>query len=599
MAVELAAAGAMAKAFSPVLTEIYKSSKSALQKNLAAWKAGSDTEKLEQYISRLSNIKTIWSRDEAKQIDSFYYPSRVGRSQHTIESIDDLGEKSCVIQGIVGQGKSVFMRHLAISTFKRPANKTIPLFAELRYISEKVNLTQLLCTNLSLLGASDDPAVLLHLFEQNKVILLLDGFDEIEPKFVKETTSTIINIQSTFPNLKIVVSSRPYNDIQNVASFNVQQLDELRPKDHEPFLKRLGVETTRIVEIVDAIRNSPQEIQEAISTPLMMSLVVLVYKSENQIPPYLAKFFNVLFHVVFTKHDTIKDSFRRTHNTGLSEAEIQELFEAFCFSVTQREYGRTLSREKFNECYRHAQQLAPLCQTNSSDFKSDIVDVACLMLEEGVGELTFLHKGILDFFSAAFASKRKASSAEKFYEKAAANHNNWKGALQFLSKIDQYHFNKFYLLKSVHSDWMTLNEILESDDPLKLLEYCENLFSEAETIKTEDNGGMARFVMATQTQFTEAAAHQVTKNWPHAEFALITLESTKEIISVTKGAQFEVLNENGIKFGLRSTLLAFGSDKIRLGLRKLYESHVSVFRDATLHVAQEETRQKLIDMSLD
>lgn len=599
MALELAAAGTIAKAFTPILNDIYKESKSALQKQFSAWKAGSDSECIERYISSVSNIKTIWSRDEAKPIDSFYYPSRVGRSQHTINTIDDLGDGSFVIEGIVGQGKSVFMRHLAFSALKDPSSKTIPLFVELRYISEKNCLTQLLRTKLSLLGASDDVAVLNYLLEKNKITLLLDGFDEIEPKLLKDTTTTITDFQAAYPKLKIIVSSRPYNDIQNVAGFKVMALDELRPKDHEPFLRKLGVEAVRISEIVGAIQSSHQDIQEAISTPLMMSLVVLVYKSEKQIPPYLAKFFNVLFHVVFTEHDVKKDRFRRTHNSGLSESELQELFEAFCFSVTQKGYGRTLSRDKFNECYRHAQQLAPACKTNSSNFKADIVNVACLMLEEGVGELTFLHKGILDFFTAAFILKLKLSSSEKFYEKASTNYNQWKGTLQFLSKIDQYRYNKFYLLTSVKADHTELHDILESDDPLSVIDYADKLFTEAYSRKSIDGGEVAGFVPAAETQLKEAAAQEVTKNWPHKNFSPQPFETVKELILGTKGAHFQSVSEREIKFGLRSTLLTFGAVEIRLGLRKLHESYVKILQDALLNTTQEEDRQKMIDMSFD
>nr|WP_314487710.1 NACHT domain-containing protein [uncultured Pseudomonas sp.] len=599
MSLELAAVGSIAKAFSPILSDIYKNSKSTLQKHISAWKAGGESESLERYISSISNIKTLWSMDEAKSIDLFYYPSRLGRSQNLINNIDELGDGSFVIEGIVGQGKSVFMRHLALSALKSPSGQKIPLLVELRYVSEKNSLTKILCTKLGMLGASDDPDVLEYLLQKNKITLLLDGFDEIEPKLLKETTTTIVYFQAAYPKLKIIVSSRPYNDIQNVAGFEVVALDKLRPKDHEPFLRKLGVDTNRIAEIVGAIQSSPTEIQEAISTPLMMTLVVLVYKSENQIPPHLAKFFSVLFHVVFIQHDAKKDMFRRVHNSGLSESELQELFEAFCFSVTQKGYGRTISREKFNECYRQAQQLAPACKTNSCDFKSDIVNVACLMLEEGVGELTFLHKGILDFFTAAFISKLNIKSSEKFYAKASVNYEHWKGALQFLSTTDQYRFGKFYLLEPVKKDYIELKGILESDNSLSLINYIDSLFSKAYSRKGPSGGEVASFITTVETEFKETAAHKISKSWPHRNFATMSLEATKALILETKGASFEIISEREITFGLRSTLLTFGMEKIRISLLELCESYEKILNDALLRTLQEEKRQKIIDMNFD
>ncbi|WP_460098223.1 NACHT domain-containing protein [Pseudomonas sp. H3_C08] len=602
MAAEILTAGTVVKAFAPVLNDIYNSSKSALNKRIESWKLGNDLERFEKYYSRLSMIKTIWARDEAVSIDSFYYPSRLQQGtkhSNVINDVDDLGADNVIVEGIVGQGKSVFMRHLAMAELKKADSKVIPLFVELRYVSEKTSLRQLLINTLVGLGASSDPVVLEYLLAKKQLMLFLDGYDEIEPELVKETTQEIINIQVNHSGLRIVISSRPSNDIQNVAGFKVKSLASLKPKDHLPFLKKLGVETNRILEIIEAIKNSPVEIRESISTPLMLSIVVLVYKSANQIPLYLAEFFSVLFHVVFTQHDGRKDSFRRHHNSGLSESELQEVFEAFCFSVTKNRYGRTLTALQFNECFQNAQVLTQQSNVTACKFKDDIAGVACLLLEEGIGELTFLHKGILDFFTASFVSKlKKPASAEKFYSTAARGFNAWRGALQFLSKIDSYRFNKFYFLKFVYEDWLECQQATEQSDPEKFIKYTDELFEETR-IEKRESGMMTHFKPKERTEFSLACVRAMSTGCNRPIMLDNTLEGMKNKFIDAPGVHFELLENGDIGFSLKSAQLVIGCESMMREVKVVVDKYEESFSKARQEVAAAEERERMIEMNLD
>lgn len=599
MATGIATASTIIRILAPAINDIYIHSKSALNKRIEAWKLGSNLEKFTHYYLRLSNIKTIWARDEAVSIDSFYYPSRA-RGNKKINSISELDSNCVIIEGIVGQGKSILMRHLAMTELKNENLTAIPLFIEFRNITDKKTLRNLLSETLGNLGASTDSTVLDHLLEENRITLFLDGYDELDPKLIKETNQEISTFQARYPDLRIIVSSRPFTDIQNLAGFKVVPLARLRPSDHRPFLKKLSVDEQKINEIIEAISNSPTEIQESISTPLMLSIVVLVYKSANQIPTHLAEFFKVLFHVVFTQHDSRKDSFRRPHSSGLSEPDLKELFETFCFSVTQKGYGRTLSSEQFTECFRQAQERKPNLKTTATNFKADIADVACLLLEEGVGELTFLHKGILDFFTASYASQlRKSDSAEKFYSSAARNFRNWKGALQFLSKIDTYRYNKFYLLTSVYNDWLSCKNIFsDASTPQQQIDFLDSLYLDSRIEKSK-TGVSSRLRPRDSTEFFAGCTNYIQQEIPKHLLLHTTCDTIRETMLNTKGATFESTEGNGVAFNLRSALLAFGHEDLINRLRAVVNDYDVKFGIARKMIEAEDQQDEMLDMSFD
>jgi hypothetical protein len=67
------------------------------------------------------------------------------------------------------------------------------------------------------------------------------------------------------------------------------------------------------------------------------------------------------------------------------------------------------------------------------------------MLAEGFEQTTFLHKSIMEYFSAAFVQKSSEGFAKEFYSKCV-DRPIWDSTLTFLEKIDSYRFSKFYTL---------------------------------------------------------------------------------------------------------------------------------------------------------
>lgn len=593
--ITLTAVASVARLLAPVLNSVYATAKGPVKSRMQSWKAGEDLEKISEYYVRLASVKTIFSRDEALPIDSFYYPSRVlfkGRRK-AVNGLDDLPSGCVVVQGVVGQGKSIFMRHLALSMLSDTKQEKIPVFVELRNVSEKNSLKSLVWKALQSIGVEPDDDVISYLAKEQKLVLVLDGFDELSEKLVSDTIVEINDFKNINSGLRIIVSSRPQNAIQNVTEFKVVTLEPLRSTDHDAFLKKLGVDASRRVELVAAIKDSPQDIRDAISTPLMMSIVVLVYESVNQIPPYLSEFFSALFHVVFTQHDSLKEAFRRKHHTGLSENKLQHLFEAFCFVVMQKSYGRTLSTSKFHQCFEIAIKYVPDAKCSADNFKADIVGVACLMLEEGVGETTFLHKGILDYFAAAFAARLEALS-ENFYASISSAYKNWKVTLQFLGNIDRHRYLKFYYLVFVAKELEELSAILREVDDAGVEKYVSGLF---EIVKLQKLGKIAGYTVlqSHRNELSEFAAEVCQREITAFPICQTDMARLKDV--ALHGRKHISIEDEEAEFGLDVAFELYGVDSLRVALREVETEFFRRVEVAKQQLEEFESRDAVIDMS--
>lgn len=587
----------VARLLAPVLNSVYGAAKGSIKSRLQSWKAGEDLEKISEYYVRLASVKTIFSRDEALSIDSFYYPSRVSfkKRRKAVNGLSDLPDGCVVVEGVVGQGKSIFMRHLALSMLTDANQQKIPVFVELRNVTAKNSLKSLIWKALQAIGVIPDDEVINYLSKEQKLVLVLDGFDEISENLVIDTIAEISDLKNLNSGLQIIVSSRPQNAIQNIPEFKVVTLEPLRPSDHDAFLKKLGVDSTRRVELVAAIKDSPEDIQDAISTPLMMSIVVLVYESVNQIPPYLSEFFSALFHVVFTQHDSLKEAFRRKHHTGLPENKLQHLFEAFCFVVMQKSYGRTLSTSKFHECFEKAVKYVPDAKCSADKFRADIVGVACLMLEEGVGETTFLHKGILDYFAAAFAARLEALS-ESFYASIASAYKNWKVTLQFLANIDQHRYLKYYYLVVVPEELEELSTVLQELEDADVAAYAIELFSKTEIQQT---GGITKFTLMPtfRNELAEVAASACREEISKFPVFSTTTDQFKDFALHSR--KHIDIADNDVTFGLDTAFELYGIDTVRAALVRVEEEYFRKIDFATKQLQEYEDRDAEIDMSFD
>lgn len=369
----------------------------------------------------------------------------------------------------------MLLRNLALEEILSNDAKRLPVFIEMRSLSSKLTLQQAIIKQLSSYDIELDGDTLNYLQRSGRLAYLLDGFDELDESLEKEILYELEFLSQKFPELLIIVTSRPNNAIQKSAAFRVIPVAPLMPEDYVPFISKLGIAAVQAEQIREAIRNSPSRLASLISTPLMLTMVVIVYQSEYEIPETLPEFFDKLFHVVFTRHDKLKAAYSRKHYSGLSERKLQNLFEAFCFMSMQNGITRSLSIEQFEESFDAAQEYVENCDCESEKFKLDLTKVACLMIEEGLDTTTFLHKSIMEYYAASFIRHSSDEVAAMFYKDIIQDSRYWWEVLSFLREIDTFRYSRDFAIpesKSIRSIYFDGENIRTDKTLINILAKC-------------------------------------------------------------------------------------------------------------------------------
>lgn len=399
----------------------------------------------------VENVKTVWQIDKPVNLHNFYYPSKLilDGKPHTFTSLNDFPpEMKCVIQGTAGQGKSIFLRYLSGREIR--SGDSIPLFIELRKISDKKSLEQLIIDSILDIGidVDIDSTGLDLILSTKKISLLFDAFDEIPEVHLKDTITFIERVCYKHHHLRVVISSRPDSTIQKSGQFNVYKLAPIGPSDFRPMLEKFFVEELQTVEnIISSIHKSTSKITSLITTPLLLTLLTITYKGYNKIPESPHEFYEGLFPLLAHRHDATKPGFVRKYLSGLNENQLEKLFHAYCFCcmITQKV---SLTRLEAIEQTGRAIQVSEIHPISESSFISDCVKNTCLIIEEG-SDFHFIHKSIREYHAARFIREADIELKRKFYFAAVSDYVKYREEIKYLKEIDIYCFDEFFLIPTL------------------------------------------------------------------------------------------------------------------------------------------------------
>lgn len=585
---------ALSTAIKPIITDLYNGAKGIVHTGLQKWSTDAGIHNIASTLIELTHVKTIWSGEDEKPLEDFYYPSKIEDQQksRTIASVDELPTGNLVIEGIVGQGKSMFLRHLAASMIKTKKPKRIPIFLELRTINSKRTLLDSISLYLESIGIKYNIEIFEYLAQSDKITLLLDGFDEIPGECVSDVILELGVIQRKYKALKIIISSRPRSNIQNASGFKVVKLVPLETSDYDPFVSKLIKDPMKKSDVITALETCAESIKGVVHTPLMLTLVVMIYQTEKEIPSTLSGFFDKLFGVVFAKHDKQKAGFNRQHYSGLSESDLKIFFETFCFIAVQSKMGRSMTSAEFDKAFAGAKKYRKSMICKNEDFRKDIIKVSCLMLEEGIDTITFLHKSILDYHAAAFIRDLSEAKAIKIYNSTIKNFQQWEHVLQFLKAIDPLRFSKHYTLNYLPTELNKLSSLIANQNPNDLADFLEKLMPGARLEVTKSS--IEKF---TRRAISSCELHvDICEAFPLAIFQQCEGKNFGKMI---KSAAFSKTESSGSREvfsgAIRPVLKELGDEHIWSMLKTIEATALQSLEKAALEIKNEIEEDDLLE----
>lgn len=338
----------------------------------------------------------------------------------------------------MGQGKSVLMRHLAISEVLE--HNKIPLFYELRYLQKGQNLEHVLKQLFSEWLNIKSQKLIEYVLLTGQVTLFFDGFDEIHIDDMPKIVLGLEGLLRKYPNLNFVVSSRPENVIDSSTIFQNFQIQKLDFNAQKNIVNALLKDKKMQVAVISGIESSNIEVKDALITPLMVNLFVFIYKHEKIIPEHVKDFYDRLFDLVLRKHDNTKIDFKRDRATKLDNKSLRKILQLISYMCCKQQVF-AFDESVFRRLVERAIQINKL-ECSVDDLIYDLTGVLCFIVREGY-LFAFIHKSIPEYFAAEFI--RDKGEPEKLYHEIYIKYDQYEKVAEFLRVIDEYNYNHFLL----------------------------------------------------------------------------------------------------------------------------------------------------------
>lgn len=427
------------------VTACVASATGPVRRKIKNWNAENRIEKIYKHIREVRKVKTIWSMDRAIDLMDFYYPASVVNHQqdifskdslgHNVKYIHDIGSDNVIVEGTVGQGKSIFFRYL--TSQEMYLGQRVPVFFELRRLGEE-NLRDRVGEVLANFDVSSDRDVQDHILKSGCAVVLLDGFDEVSDKQKAYVLDQIDRFSEKYKKCQILISTRPGSIVSTLPKFLTVSLAKYDSKQLPKVVAKLAKSPDIADALISEIAKSASNLSTLLTTPLMVTLLVVKYSRTKQFPETAAEFFENLFDVLLVTHDNTKlGGVDRDRKCDVSERVMRRVFDTVCF-MSRYDGVASFTKDKLTEyvqisIQKNAMDLAP------DDYISDIEKVTCLLLMEGV-EYKYVHKSVQEYHSACYIRDMEDVLASRFYSRMVNNHAKWPVELGFLETIDERRF---------------------------------------------------------------------------------------------------------------------------------------------------------------
>jgi predicted NACHT family NTPase len=373
---------------------------------------------LQCIYDRHSRAKSFFIREEPVPLYDFYVPMGLScnsreMSKASIKKITSISKLS-IITGKGGSGKSTMMRHLLIDAVS--SGDKIPVFIELRSLNQSdQSLLDLIKETLISNKFSFDDNYLDKAFKAGHFIFFFDGFDEINRSKQDATSKQIQKLADRYDRNWMVISSRIDGNLEAWQQFNVFTINHLTLEQACQLIQKVPYDKSIKAKFIEALKESLYEQHHSfLSNPLLLSIMLLTYGENADIPNKLSLFYNQAYETLFQRHDALKGGFKRDRNTKLDIQDFAKVFAAFSiltYDKTLFEFPSTIALEYLSK----AKKVCNL-EFNEEEYLFDTIQAVNLLVEDGI-HIQFTHRSFQEYFAAAFIKEASAEKQAKLIEK--------------------------------------------------------------------------------------------------------------------------------------------------------------------------------------
>ncbi|WP_335216440.1 NACHT domain-containing protein [Nostoc sp.] len=316
-----------------------------------------------------------------------------------------------MVLGKPGAGKTTFLKYLAMQCIEgRFQANRVPLFITLKDFAEapkKPDILKFIVQLLSSCGVTHTSAAVEKLLKQGKALVLLDGLDEVREEDTKRVLRQIREFSDLFHTNQFVITCRIA-----AKEYTYQSFTEVEMADFDE--KQIAIFSQNWFQLTDPVKSKRfieklkdnEPIQELASSPLLLTLLCLVFGDSGDFPANRSELYQEGLDVLLKKWDAKRNIEREQVYKNLSLQRKEDLLSQIALTTfEQKDY---FFKQKTAEAYiadfirnlRDADTDPEILKLDSEAVLKSIEAQHGLLVERAKGIYSFSHLTFHEYFAA-------------------------------------------------------------------------------------------------------------------------------------------------------------------------------------------------------
>ncbi|QIR38904.1 NACHT domain-containing NTPase [Tolypothrix sp. PCC 7910] len=348
----------------------------------------------------------------------------LGKRVPGLEAVDKYPK--LMILGKPGAGKTTFLRYLAIHCIEgKFQGERVPIFITLKDFAEFANKPGLLEYIAQLMGQvsclasySTTTSLTEHLLSQGKMLILLDGLDEVREEDSERILKEIREFAIQFQNNHFVMTCRIAAKEYTFEKFTEVEIADFEDEQIVNFaiqwFKGKAVKSDIFIKRIQ----DNSRIRELATNPLLLTLLCLVFEGSMDFPANRSELYEEGVDALLKKWDASRGIERNQVYKKLSLKRKEELLSKIALITFER--GEYFFKQRAAEQYitEYIRNL-PDANLDEEELQRDSTDVLRsieaqhgLLIEIAKGIYSFSHQTFHEYFAAREIVVVKQSSEE-------------------------------------------------------------------------------------------------------------------------------------------------------------------------------------------